>query len=76
MEVENYPDLKETNLGGTDFPLKHDCGRKSSKNPGALGVLVPLLLFGPLVFDHKKMGGVLHGTQVRQTNPRLLGTIK
>ena len=28
-------DLKETNLGGRDFPLKHG-GRKSSKNPGAL----------------------------------------
>ncbi len=29
MEVENYPNLKETNLGGTIFFHFDDCGRKS-----------------------------------------------
>ena len=28
MEVENHPKWKETNIGGTRFPVNHDYGRK------------------------------------------------
>ena len=61
MEVENYTNLKETNLGGTIFFHFHDCGRKS---------IDLLILYGEKTCQASFLIG-LHTCKVRSRCPRL-----